>query len=106
GAVAANHGRALRALKSLRSLSKPSNESRRRRAIRLLPKRALAMLRLKRQLQHNYEQMHPELRERIHLVLDAQERNAWTLSRFPHLLLPGSVEACLIRSGQSTASRR
>lgn len=47
---------------------------------------------LKRQLQHDYEQAYPDLREVIHLVLDEEEANAWRLSLFPHLLLPDLVE--------------
>ena len=48
---------------------------------------------LKRRLQQDYEQAYPCLAEIIHLVLDEEEANAWKLSAFPHLLLPGLVEA-------------
>jgi hypothetical protein len=48
---------------------------------------------LKKQLQRDYEQAYPKLREIIHLVLDEEEAKAWTLSSFPHLLLPDLVEA-------------
>jgi hypothetical protein len=54
---------------------------------------SVAIVQLKQQLQHDYEQAYPELREIIHLVLDEEEANAWELSSFPHLLLPDLVEA-------------
>ena len=52
-----------------------------------------AMMQLKHDLQHDYEQAYPELREIIHLVLDEEESRAWNLTLFPHLLLPDLVEA-------------
>jgi hypothetical protein len=52
-----------------------------------------AVMQLKRQLQYDYEQTYPELREVIHLVLDEEESRAWDLTLFPHLLLPDLVEA-------------
>ncbi|MBV9617569.1 MAG: hypothetical protein JO201_00015 [Verrucomicrobia bacterium] len=54
---------------------------------------SVAMTQLKQELQHNYEQAYPELREIIHLVLDEEETRAWNLTLFPHLLLPDLVEA-------------
>ena len=54
---------------------------------------SVAVAQLKQQLQHDYEQAYPDLREIIHLVLDEEEANAWELSLFPHLLLPDLVEA-------------
>ena len=51
-----------------------------------------ALEQLKRQLQSDYEQAYPGLREIIHLVLDEEERNARRLSMFPHLFLPDLVE--------------
>jgi hypothetical protein len=54
---------------------------------------AVAVAQLKQQLQRDYEQAYPALREIIHLVLDEEEANAWELSSFPHLLLPDLVEA-------------
>ena len=54
---------------------------------------SVAVMQLKRQLQYDYEQAYPELREVIHLVLDEEETKAWELSVFPHLLLPDLVEA-------------
>jgi len=53
---------------------------------------ALAVLRLKQQLQLEYERAHPELREIIPAILDQEEKNAWNLSLFPHLLLPDLTE--------------
>ena len=54
---------------------------------------SVAIAQLKQQLQHDYEQAYPALREIIHLVLDEEEAKAWELSLFPHLLLPDLVEA-------------
>src|SRR5437667_12173153 len=58
-----------------------------------LQKVSVAVVQLKQQLQHDYEQAYPDLREIIHLVLDEEEAKAWELSSFPHLLLPDLVEA-------------
>jgi hypothetical protein len=59
---------------------------------------ALAMLRLKQQLQIEYERAHPELREIIPAILDEEEKNAWDLSSFPHLLVPDLVEERMAKS--------
>src|SRR5690348_2097956 len=56
-----------------------------------------ALAHLKQQLQRDYEQAYPELREIVHLVLEEDEANAWNLSIFPHLLLPDLVEAHIAR---------
>jgi hypothetical protein len=53
----------------------------------------VAVAHLKQQLQRDYEQAYPELREVIHLVLEEEESRAWDLTLFPHLLLPDLVEA-------------
>ena len=53
----------------------------------------IAVAQLKQQLQRDYEESYPELREIIHLVLDEEESRAWNLTIFPHLLLPDLVEA-------------
>lgn len=53
---------------------------------------SVAVKHLKQQLQQDYEQAYPNLREIIHLVLDEEEAKAWELSLFPHLLLPDLVE--------------
>ena len=52
-----------------------------------------ALAQLKQQLQHDYEQAYPDLRDIVHLVLDQEERKAWELSSFPHLIFPDLVEA-------------
>src|SRR5947199_9643338 len=54
---------------------------------------SVAIAQLKQQLQRDYEQAYPDLREIIHLVLDEEETKARELSLFPHLLLPDLVEA-------------
>ena len=53
----------------------------------------IAVAQLKQQLQRDYEESYPELREIIHLVLDEEESRAWNLTTFPHLLLPDLVES-------------
>ena len=53
---------------------------------------SIALEQLKQQLQRDYEQAYPDLREIIHLVLNEEETNAWELTSFPHLLLPDLVE--------------
>ena len=58
------------------------------------PQKILAALaQLKQQLQRDYEQAYPQLREIIHIVLDEEESRARKLTLFPHLLLPDLVEA-------------
>jgi hypothetical protein len=54
---------------------------------------SVAVMQLKRELQRDYEQAYPDLREIIHLVLDEEEAKARELSLFPHLFLPDLVEA-------------
>ena len=49
--------------------------------------------RVKRELQHDYEEAYPALREIIHLVLDEEEIRARNLTPFPHLIFPDLVEA-------------
>src|SRR5437588_13018719 len=53
---------------------------------------SVAIAQLKQQLQLDYEQAYPDLREIVHLVLDEEETKAWELSLFTHLLLPDLVE--------------
>ena len=65
-----------------------------------------AVTRLKQQLQHDYEQAYPDLREIIHLVLDEEETEAWELSLFPHLLLPDLVEAHIEKLNLRTVDTR
>jgi hypothetical protein len=52
-----------------------------------------ALADLKRRLRHDYERAYPDLREIIHLILDQEELRAWSLTLFPHLVLPDLVEA-------------
>jgi hypothetical protein len=54
---------------------------------------SVAVWQLKQQLQHDYERAYPQLRDIIHLVVDEEAARAWSLSLFPHLLLPDLVEA-------------
>lgn len=54
---------------------------------------SVAVRQLKQQLQHDYERAYPQLRDIIHLVVDEEASRAWSLSLFPHLLLPDLVEA-------------
>jgi hypothetical protein len=60
---------------------------------------AIAVSGLKERLQHDYEQIYPDLGEIIRIVLDEEEANAWELSSFPHLLLPDLVEAHIATLG-------
>ena len=52
-----------------------------------------ALAQSKRELQQDYEQAYPALREIIHLVLDEEEAKAWKLSQLPHLIFPDLVGA-------------
>jgi len=52
-----------------------------------------AVTQLKLKLQQDYEQVYPDLRDIIHLVLEEEEAKARELSLFPHLFLPDLVEA-------------
>jgi len=67
---------------------------------------SVAIAQLKQQLQHDYEQAYPDLREIVHLVLDEEETNAWELSLFPHLLLPDLVEAHIEKLNLQPADTR
>ena len=58
---------------------------------------SVAIAHLKQRLQRDYERTYPELRDIVHLVLDEEEKNAWKLTLFPHLLLPDLVEAHVAR---------
>src|SRR6266851_2538034 len=66
----------------------------------------VALAQLKQQLQHDYEQAYPDLREIVHLVLDEEETKAWELSLFPHLLLPDLVEAHIEKLNLQPADTR
>lgn len=65
-----------------------------------------AVTQLKQNLQKDYQQAYPDLREVIHLVLDEEEAKAWELSLFPHLLLPDLVEAHVARLGLQPAETK
>src|SRR5213595_4264532 len=67
---------------------------------------SVAIAQLKQQLQLDYEQAYPDLREIIHLVLDEEETKAWELSLFPHLLLPDLVEAHIEKLNLRTVDTR
>ena len=66
----------------------------------------IAVAQLKQQLQRDYEESYPELREIIHLVLDEEESRAWDLTVFPHLLLPDLVEAHVAKLNLQPAETR
>ena len=65
-----------------------------------------AVSKLKNRLQRNYEQAYPGFGNIIRIVLDREEARAWRLSPFPHLLLPGLVEARVAQLGLQPASPR
>src|SRR5437879_12581409 len=67
---------------------------------------SVATAQLKQQLQQDYEEAYPELREIVHLVLDEEETKAWELSLFPHLLLPDLVEAHIAQLNLRPADTR
>ena len=67
---------------------------------------SVAIAQLKQQLQQDYEQAYPDLREIVHLVLDEEEAKAWELSAFPHLLLPDLVEAHVAKLNLQPADTR
>ena len=63
----------------------------------------LAVSKLKNRLQQRYKQVYPELSDIIRYVVEFEEWNAWNLSPlFPHLVLPGLVEAHLAHLGLQT----
>jgi hypothetical protein len=65
---------------------------------------SVAIAQLKQRLQQDYEQVYPNLREIVHLILNEEETKAWELSSFPHLLFPDLVEAHLARLNLQPAS--
>ena len=67
---------------------------------------SLALVQLKRRLQHDYEQAYPDLRQLIHIVIDQEETMAWDLTLFPHLVLPDLVEAHLASLNMYPANRK
>ena len=70
----------------------------------LFPKMvSIALGRLKKQLQHDYQKTYPDSGEIIHLVLDEEEAKAWEISFFPHLILPDLVDARIAQLGLQPA---
>ena len=67
---------------------------------------SIALGRLKKQLQHDYQKAYPDSGEIIHLVLDEEEAKAWEISFFPHLILPDLVDARLAKLGLQPAATR
>jgi hypothetical protein len=65
-----------------------------------------AVTQLKQKLQQDYEQVYPDLRDIIHLILDEEETKAWELSLFPHLFLPDLVEAHVATLGLQPAETK
>ena len=66
----------------------------------------IALDNLKQQLQRDYERVYPELGEVIHLILDEEESRAWSLTSFPHLLLPDLVEAHVAKLNLDPVERK
>src|SRR5262245_18431225 len=54
-----------------------------------------AVSELKDHLQQHYERTYHDLREIICIVLEEEEAKAWELSFFPHLFLPGMIDALI-----------
>ena len=67
---------------------------------------SVAIAQLKQQLKCDYEEAYPALREIIHLVLDEEEKKAWELTLFPHLLLPDLVEAHIANLNLQPAEKK
>ena len=64
---------------------------------------SIALGRLKKQLQHDYQKAYPDSGEIIHLVLDEEEAKACEISFFPHLILPDLVDARIAQLGLQPA---
>ena len=64
---------------------------------------AKAMAELKTRLQRDYEESYPGLSEIIHLVIEDEERKAWHMTSFPHLVLPDLVAAHVATLGLNPA---
>jgi len=67
---------------------------------------AMAVSRLRTQLQEDYERKYPGLDEIIRIVLEEEEAHAWELSSFPHLFLPDLVEVHIAQLGLEPAETR
>lgn len=64
---------------------------------------AKAMAELKTRLQRDYEESYPGLGEIIRLVIEDEERKAWELTSFPHLVLSDLVAAHVATLGLKPA---
>jgi hypothetical protein len=60
---------------------------------------SVALGRLKKRLQRNYQKAYPDSGQIIHLVIDEEEAKAWKISFFPHLILPDLVDARIGKLG-------
>jgi len=67
---------------------------------------AMAVSRLRTQLQEDYERKYPGLDEIIRIALEEAAAHAWELSSFPHLFLPDLVEAHIAQLGLEPAETR
>jgi hypothetical protein len=67
---------------------------------------SVALGRLKKRLQHDYQKAYPDSGEIIHLVLDEEEAKAWEISFFPHLIMPDLVDAHIAKLGLQPAEMR
>ena len=63
-----------------------------------------ALAKVKQRLQKDYEAAYPGLGEIFRLVLAEEERRAWELTAFPHLLFPDLVQAHLATLGLEPAA--
>jgi hypothetical protein len=67
---------------------------------------SVALGRLKKRLQHDYQKAYPNSGEIIRLVLNEEEAKAWEVSFFPHLIMPDLVEAHIAKLGLQPAETR
>jgi hypothetical protein len=67
---------------------------------------SVALGRLKKRLQRNYQKAYPDSGEIIHLIIDEEEAKAWKISFFPHLILPDLVDARIGKLGLEPAQTR
>jgi hypothetical protein len=67
---------------------------------------SVALGRLKKRLQRNYQKAYPDSGEIIHLIIDEVEAKAWKISFFPHLILPVLVDARIGKLGLEPAQTR
>jgi hypothetical protein len=67
---------------------------------------SVALGRLKKRLQRNYQKAYPDSGQIIHLIIDEEEAKAWKISFFPHLILPDLVDARIGKLGLEPAQTR